>query len=98
MFVIASNGADSVICVWGVGGAEEDPVCGAAGLCHVQDLWSAWRCSRTGRLLSCYTQFFETFKIVQCYKIAPLLPVSCVFGVQVRLHPRRSLQGVTVTE
>lgn len=96
MLVIASDGADSVICVWGVGGAEEDPVCGAAGLCHIQDLWSTWRCSRTGRL-SCYTQFF-LFKIVECYKIAHLLPVSCVFRVQVRLHPRRSLQGVTVTE
>lgn len=29
-----------------------------------------------------------------CFKI----PVSCVCGVQVRLHPRKSLQGVTVTE
>ena len=30
--------------------------------------------------------------------IAPLIPVFCVCGVQVWLHPRNSLQGVTVTE
>lgn len=49
MCVIASDGCDGIICVGAVGLSEEDCVCGVVGLRHIQDIWSARSCSRTGQ-------------------------------------------------
>lgn len=47
--IIAADGSNGIICVLCVGGREVDSVRGAAGLRHVQDLWSACSCGRTDR-------------------------------------------------
>lgn len=89
-----ADGADGVRRVGRVGRAEGDSVRGAVGLRQVQDLRSAWGCGGTDGFAE---GLYEPLFARSCCESTPL-PVSCVCGVQVRLQPRRSLQGVTVTE